>query len=93
MFFWKIGVLNLFLFFFANFAKLKTFCKNLSASIILVLELNATFVPNLTFLGLLSSEISFGEKTATHPPTLTDTQLISPSMNESVNRNAELRNY
>jgi len=40
----------------------------------IIFILDATFVPNLTFLGLLNSEISFGEKTDTHP----DTQLISP---------------
>jgi len=33
-------------------------------------------MPNLTFLGILSHEISFGEKTITHP----DTQHISPSV-------------
>jgi len=37
--------------------QLKTFFKNLSAPIILVLD--ASFVANLTFLGLLSREISF----------------------------------
>jgi len=46
----------------------RTVSKNLSAHIILVL--NATFAPNLTFLGLLSPEISVGEKTVTHSPSL-----------------------
>jgi len=52
-----------------NFATI-IFSKNLSARIILVL--NSTFAPHLTFLGLLSPEISFG-----------DTQFISPSVNFS----------
>jgi len=57
--------------YFANFAtQLKNFFRKLSARIILVLD--ATFVPNLTFLGILRPEISFGEKmsptqTSTHP--------------------------
>jgi len=42
-------------------SQLKTFSKNRSARIILLL--NATFMPNLTFLGLLGAEISFREKT------------------------------
>jgi len=50
----------------AHFATIKKLSKNLSACIILVLY--ATFVQNLTFLGLLSPEISFGERTVTHPP-------------------------
>jgi len=50
----------------ANFATIKNFSRNLSTHIILVLD--ATFVPNLTFLGLLSPEISFGEKTVTQIP-------------------------
>jgi len=58
--------------FVANFAK------NLSAHIILVLD--ATFVPNLTFFGLLSPEISFAEKS---PDTHQDTQLVLPSVNLS----------
>jgi len=33
----------------------------------IILVLDATFVPNLTFLGLLSPEILFGEKTVSHP--------------------------
>jgi len=45
---------------------LKLFSGNLSARIIP--KLDATFVPNLTFLGLLSPEISFGEKNS-HPDT------------------------
>jgi len=47
----------------------KTFSKILSMCIIRILD--ATFVPNLTFLGLLSPEILFGEKTVTQPPTET----------------------
>jgi len=59
---------------FANFATIKKLLsKHLIARIILVLDV--TFVPNLMFLGLLSAEISFGEKN--HPAT----QLISPSVN------------
>jgi len=49
--------------------------------------IDATFVPNLAFLGLLSPDISFGEKTVTHPdthtPTHTDTQLTLISVNLS----------
>jgi len=64
-FFWKIGVFGVFLAFFANFATIrKLFSRNLSARIVHVLD--ATFMPNLTFLGLLSFEISFGEKNS-HP--------------------------
>jgi len=49
--------------------------------IILVLE--ATVNPNLTFLGFLCPEISFGEKMSpTHVDT-SDTQLISLSVNLS----------
>jgi len=33
----------------------------------IILILDATFVPNLMLSGLLSHEISFGEKTVTHP--------------------------
>jgi len=36
----------------------------------MILILYATFVPNLMFLGLLSLEISFEEKTVTHPPNI-----------------------
>jgi len=61
--------------------KLKLYFKNVSVHVILVL--NTTFVLNMTFLGLLSPEILFGEKTVTH----TDTQLISPSVNLGVNKN------
>jgi len=50
-----------------HFPQLKTFSR-ISARIILVLD--ATFVPNLTFLGLLSPEILFGEKTVTQTPSL-----------------------
>jgi len=64
--------------FIVNFAKIKkTFSKNLSVYIILAL--NTTFVLNLMFLGLLSAEISLGEKNS---HTL-DTELISPSVNHS----------
>jgi len=57
--------------------QLKSFFKNLSACIILILD--ATLVPNLMFLGLLSPEISLGEKLVTH----TATQPISQSVNLS----------
>jgi len=50
--------------FFVQILQQSNFFKNLSACIILVLD--ATFMPNLTFLGLLSPEISFGEKPVTH---------------------------
>jgi len=43
--------------FFANIAAITKTFLNLSARIIL----DATFLPNLMFLGLLSPEISFGE--------------------------------
>jgi len=46
--------------FFALLPKLKNVSRNLSVRIILILD--ATFVPNLTFLGLLNPEILFGEK-------------------------------
>jgi len=49
--------------------------RNLSVHIILILD--ATFVPNLKFLGLLSAEISLGEKTVTHPDTHTPRQTPS----------------
>jgi len=45
--------------FLANFATIKKLSKNIKVLIIRVLD--ATFVPNLTFLGLLSPEISFLE--------------------------------
>jgi len=68
---------------FFNFATVKKLFKNLIVHISLVLD--ATFMPNLTFLGLLSSEILFGEKTVTHtdkhPQRHPHTQLISPSVN------------
>jgi len=54
----------------------KNFSKNIRVNIILVLD--AAFVPNLTFLGLLRPEILFGEKSVT-----LDTQLISPPINLS----------
>jgi len=58
---------------FANFTIIiKLFSKTQSVRIILTLD--TTSVPNLTILGLLSPEVSFGEKTVTHP----DTQLILP---------------
>jgi len=61
--FCKIGILAV----FVNFAAIKkTFSENLRACIIFVQD--ATFVPNLTFLGVLSPEISFEEKTISHPP-------------------------
>jgi len=45
--------------------QLKNFSRNLSACIILILD--AIFLPNLTFLGLLGPEISLGEKTVSCP--------------------------
>jgi len=63
----------LFTFFWQILPQLKTFSKNLSACIILILD--AAFVLNLTFLGILSYEILLGEKV--FKP---DTQLILPSM-------------
>jgi len=68
---WHFGLFlaffGLFMAFFANFATIKkTFYKNLSVPIILILD--NTLVLNLTFLGILSREISFGEKNS-HPPT------------------------
>jgi len=54
--------------FFANFATVKNFfSKTVTARMILVL--GATFVPNLTFLSLLSPEILFGEKEVAQSPT------------------------
>jgi len=50
--------LDYFLAFLPIFSQLKTFPRNLSARIIIVL--NATFLPNFTILGLLSAEISSG---------------------------------
>jgi len=56
--------------------QLKTFSKNLSVYIFPIPD--ATFVPNLTFLGLLSPEIKFKEKTVTtQTPTQTDRQIPS----------------
>jgi len=72
----------LFLAFLANFDTIKNISKNLHACIIIILD--ATFVPNLRFLGLLSPEISFGEKKQS--PTQTPTQLISPFVNLSALR-------
>jgi len=59
----------LFLAFLQILPQLKTFPKNQNACIILILD--ATFVPNLTFLGLLNPEISFREKTVTPTDTKT----------------------
>jgi len=58
-------IFSLFWHFLQILPQLKTFPKNLSVRIILVLD--ATVVPNLTFLGLLSPEISFGENPPRHP--------------------------
>jgi len=58
------GVFRLFFAFFANFAK-KLFPNFYRHD----LRTSATFVPNLTFLDLVSPEISLGEKPATHPDT------------------------
>jgi len=55
--FWRFGFLAVFL---QILPQLKTFSKHLFARIILALD--TTFMPNLTFLGLLGPEISFGEK-------------------------------
>jgi len=49
---------------FTIFATDKTFSRNLSAHNIPVIDAN--FVPNLTFLSLLSPKISFREKTVSH---------------------------
>jgi len=38
------------------------------ANSVTIFALDATFVPNLTFLGLLSLKISLGEKTVNHNP-------------------------
>jgi len=54
---------SVFLAFFANFPANKKLSRKLSACIVHVLD--ATFVSNLTFLAILSREISFGEKTVT----------------------------
>jgi len=51
--------------------QLKNFSRNLSVRTILVLQ--ATFVPNLMFLGLFTPQISFREKNShlhTHPQSL-----------------------
>jgi len=39
---------------------------------------DSAFVPNLTFVGLLSVEISLGEKPVTHPPTQTHNLFRDP---------------
>jgi len=64
-------------FFLQILPQLKTFPKSARS----ILLLDATIVPNLTSLGLISTEIPFGEKkqSPTHPPT----QLISRSVNLS----------
>jgi len=55
-----------FLAYFLRFLpQLKNFFRKLSVCIILVLD--ATFVPNSTFVGLLRPEIPFGEQNS-HPP-------------------------
>jgi len=54
-------------YFFADFAAIKkAFSKNLNACTILILD--ATFVTTLTFLGLLSPGILFGEKQSPRHP-------------------------
>jgi len=64
-----LAFFGLFLYFLQILLQLKTFSETSSVHIILILD--ATFVPNLTFSGLLSPEISLGEKLVTHPaPTL-----------------------
>jgi len=70
----KIGVLAYFGIFLQILSQLKKTSKNLNARIILVLD--AAFVSNLTFLVLLSAEISFGKKSPAHLHLYTDTQLI-----------------
>jgi len=56
-----IALSAIFLVFFANFATVK---RTLSVRKVPILD--AAFMPNLTFLGLLSREMSFGEKPVTH---------------------------
>jgi len=56
------GIFGIFWAFFDKFATIKNFFQK-SKSV----HHPHTFVPNLTLLGLLSSEILFGEKTVTHP--------------------------
>jgi len=71
----KMVILAYFSRFLQILSQLKYLFQNLSARIIFVID--ATFVPHLTFSGLLSPEILFGDKTVTH----SDTQLILPSVN------------
>jgi len=55
-----------FVVFFANFYIIE---KKLFPKVaLIVLVLDTTSMPHLTFLSLLSPEISFGEKTVTQPP-------------------------
>jgi len=64
--FYRLPVFGLFLAFFLQILQLKNVLQKSKCVHHPVLD--ATFVPNLTFLGLLSPEISFGEKqSATHP--------------------------
>jgi len=66
----KNGIFGRFLAFFLILPQLKNFfSRNLSTHITLILE--ATFVSNWMFLGLLTAEVLFGEKQS---PTQTDTQ-------------------
>jgi len=60
-----LAFLAYFLRFFASFARIKFISPKLKCTHHPCT--NATFVPNLTFLGLLSHEMSFVEKTVTHP--------------------------
>jgi len=66
-------------FFLQILLQLKNPAKNLSVHIILMLD--TTYVSNLTFLGFISLEASFGEEkqSPSHP----DTQLTLPLVNLS----------
>jgi len=64
-YFWRFFVL---FFFVQILPQLKNFSRNLSVHIIYAID--TTFVPNLTFLGLLSPEILLGEKKVTQSPSL-----------------------
>jgi len=55
---------------FALFLQILPELKNSGLGVHIIPVLDATFVPNLTFLGLLSPEISLAEKLVTHPPSL-----------------------
>jgi len=57
----------IFAFFLQILPQLRNFCENLSMCIILILD--AIFVPNLIFLGLLSPEMFFGKNS--YQPTQT----------------------